>query len=69
MDEFWCIWMESSDGWLLVYPNGQTRGPFPAVGYAVNAAYMELDAKESDFDCTENSGDAYHYEASEERLY
>jgi len=65
MREFVAVWFEFGQEWIVMFPDGSVmRGDYAAIGYAVNAALTSLDAGESDFDCTEDTGTFYSYERS-----
>lgn len=63
MNEFVCVWLETSQRWVVLFPNGEIIDQeFPAIGYAVNAALEKIGMSEADFDCTEDTGRFYRYE-------
>lgn len=62
MDEFVCVWFETLQCWVVLFPNGETiNQDFPAIGYAVNAALEKCNAGEADFDCVEDTGQFYRF--------
>lgn len=66
MKEFCCVWFESTQRWVVVFPNGQIIDrEFPAIGYAVEAAYEEMDTG-SEWECTECRGQFYRYQPYDE---
>lgn len=63
MWEFCVIWFESSQRWIVMFPNGNIiDGGFGAIGHALAKAYDYLELGESDFECTEDTGTFYRFE-------
>jgi hypothetical protein len=62
IDEFVCIWFETNQRWVVLFPNGETiNEKFDAIGYAVNSALARINASEADFECVEDTGEFYRY--------
>ena len=63
IEEFACIWFEQSQRWIVLLSNGTViDNNFGAIGYAANAAYLNLQLGEADFECTEDAGTFYRFE-------
>jgi hypothetical protein len=63
IEEFVAIWFESTQEWVVMFPDGTSiRNGFGAVGYAVNAALEYLSRGEVEFDVTEDTGTFYRYQ-------
>lgn len=64
--EFWCLWFESRQEWHVFFDDLRRLGPFPSIGTAVGCTLSFLERAESEFQCTEDTGEAYRYQADEE---
>jgi hypothetical protein len=62
MSEFVCAWFESSQKWIVLFPDGSIiDGEFGSIGYAVLAAQERLGGTEAYFECEEATGTLYRY--------
>ena len=64
--EFWCLWSEETQGWYLVLLGHFPVGPYPSAGATVISAHGMTGRSEAEFECTEDHGTMYHYEADDE---
>lgn len=63
INEFVCIWFETSQCWVVIYGNTiRLARTFPSIGAAVNAALEWINAGEADFICIQDTGSFYRYE-------
>ena len=66
MKEFVCVWFETSQRWVVMFPNGEIIDrEFPAIGYATNAAYEHM-GDVAEFECTEDTGQFYRFQPYED---
>jgi hypothetical protein len=62
IEEFCCIWIEQSQKWVLLLPDGTVIDRnFGAIGYAVGAALDVTGRGEIEFDCVVDTGEFYRY--------
>lgn len=67
IEEFTCIWFETSQKWVVVFPDTSVLDEdFGAIGYAVNAAFHHLNRAECEFITDENTGSFFRYVKDEE---
>lgn len=62
IEEFWCLWFESTKRWAIIFSDLRVIGWFDSITEAREAAYRELERTQVEFVCTFDETLAYCFE-------